>query len=128
MKILIVASNGKVRFLVAQEALNRNLDITSLGKWDNKNHNIKYIQKDALNLTADDLNNFDIIVDATGRWTPESISNITNITNVMIHLANILENINKRLIVVGVGSVFVDKERKITIDMGKIFPESWKPL
>lgn len=39
----------------------------------------------------------------------------------MIHLANILENINKRLIVVGVGSVFVDKERKITIDMGKIF-------
>lgn len=45
MKLLIVASNGKVRFLVAQEALNRNLDITSLGKWDNKNHNIKYIQK-----------------------------------------------------------------------------------
>lgn len=125
MKILIVASNGKVRFLVDQEALNRNLDITSLGKWDNKNHNIKYIQKDALNLTADDLNNFDIFVDATGRWTPESISNITN---VMIHLANILENINKRLIVVGVGSVFVDKERKITIDIGKIFPESWKPL
>lgn len=109
MKILIVASNGKVRFLVDQEALNRNLDITSLGKWDNKNHNIKYIQKDALNLTADDLNNFDIFVDATGRWTPESISNITN---VMIHLANILENINKRLIVVGVGSVFVDKEKK----------------
>lgn len=32
MNILIVASNGKVRFLVAQEALNRNLDITSLGK------------------------------------------------------------------------------------------------
>ncbi len=32
MKLLIVASNGKVRSLVAQEALNRNLDITSLGK------------------------------------------------------------------------------------------------
>lgn len=32
MKILIVASNGKVRFLVAQKALNRNLDITSLRK------------------------------------------------------------------------------------------------
>lgn len=46
----------------------------------------------------------------------------------MIHLTNILENINKRLIVVGVGSVFVDKERKKTIDIGKIFPESWKPL
>lgn len=39
----------------------------------------------------------------------------------MIHLANILENINKRLIVVGAESLFVDKERKITIDMGKIF-------
>lgn len=52
MKILIVASNGKVRSLVAQEALNRNLDITSLGKWDNKNHNIKYIQKDALFLIS----------------------------------------------------------------------------
>lgn len=124
MKILIVASNGKVRSLVAQEALNRNLDITSLGKWDNKNHNIKYIQKDELNLTADDLNNFDIIVDATGRWTPESISNITN---VMIHLANILENINKRLIVVGAGSLFVDKEKNNNW-YGKNFPESWRPL
>ena len=32
MKLLSVDSNGKVRFLVDQEALNRNLDITSLGK------------------------------------------------------------------------------------------------
>ena len=45
----------------------------------------------------------------------------------MIHLANILENINKRLIVVGAGSLFVDKEKNNNW-YGKNFPESWRPL
>lgn len=126
MKILIVGSNGRVGHLAAQEALNKNLDVTGLGKGDNKNKNIKYIQKDALDLTSNDLDSFDVIVDAVGGWTPESIPNITN---VMIHLADILENSDKRLIVVGgAGSLFVDRERKITVDMGKDFPDSWKPL
>ena len=67
-----------------------------------------------------------IIVDAVGGWTSETIPNITN---VMIHLADIISNLKTRLVVVGgAGSLFVNKERTITVDMGKDFPDDWKPL
>lgn len=126
MKLLIVGVNGKVGSLVYKEAISKNLAVTGLAKGENKNNVINYIKKDAMDLTKDDLKDFDVVVDAVGGWSADTI---INITNVMKHLADLLSTSNTRLIVVGgAGSLFVDKEHKITVDMGKEFPKSWKPL
>lgn len=126
MKILVVGSNGRVGSLVVKEALNRGFDVTGLGNEDNISNVKNYLQKNALTLTKEDVKGYDVIVDAVGGWTEQTIPNITN---VMIHLADILANLKTRLIVVGgAGSLFVDEKQTITVDMGKDFPDSWKPL
>lgn len=126
MKIAVVGSNGRVGSLVVKEALNRGHEVTGIGNGSNKSNCHNYINKDALNLTQEELVKFDVVVDAVGGWTPDTIPNITNVMN---HLTNILSNTNVRLIVVGgAGSLYVNKERTITVDMGPDFPDSWKPL
>ncbi len=125
MNILVIGANGRVGSLVVKEALSRGLQVTGLVRKNNLQIE-NYIEKDALDLTSEDLKNFDVVVDAVGGWNKQTIPNITN---AMIHLANIMQNLNTRLIVVGgAGSLFVNKERTITVDMGKDFPDSWKPL
>lgn len=126
MKLLVVGSNGRVGSLIVKEALNANMDVTGLAKGENKSGAASFIQKDALFLTKDDVKGFDAIVDAVGGWTPETIPAITN---TMLHLIEILSGSNIRLYVVGgAGSLFVNKEHTLTVDMGKDFPDSWKPL
>lgn len=126
MKIAVVASNGRVGAFVVQEALNRGFEVTGIGKGENKTGVKAYINKNALDLTKEDLVSFDAVVDAVGGWTEDTIPNITNVMN---HLADILSGTNTRLIVVGgAGSLFVNPERTITVDMGADFPDSWKPL
>lgn len=126
MKIAVVASNGRVGAFVVQEALNRGFEVTGIGKGENKTGVKAYINKNALDLTKEDLVSFDAVVDAVGGWTEDTIPNITNVMN---HLADILSGTNTRLIVVGgAGSLFVNPERTITVDMGADFPDSWRPL
>lgn len=125
MNILVIGANGRVGSLVVKEALSRGLQVTGLVRKNNLQIE-NNIEKDALDLTSEDLKNFDVVVDAVGGWNKQTIPNITN---AMIHLANIMQNLNTRLIVVGgAGSLFVNKERTITVDMGKDFPDSWKQL
>ena len=125
MNILVIGANGRVGSLIVKEVLSRGLQVTGLVRKNNLQIE-NYIEKDALDLTSEDLKNFDVVVDAVGGWNKQTIPNITN---AMIHLANIMQNLNTRLIVVGgAGSLFVNKERTITVDMGKDFPDSWKPL
>lgn len=126
MRILVVGSNGGVGSLVVKEALNRNIIVTGLGRGDDKNNLSLYLKKDVMSLAKDDLKDYDVVVDAVGGW---DLNTIPNITNAMIHLADILDGTNIRLIVVGgAGSLFVNEERTITVDMGLDFPEDWKPL
>ena len=126
MKILVVASNGRVGSLIVKEALEKGLDVTGLGRGENKSGVAKYLKKDALELTKKDVDGFDVIVDAVGGWTEDTISNMPK---VMTYLADLLSDTSTKLYVVGgAGSLFIDKERTVTVDMGPSFPESWKPL
>lgn len=126
MKLLVIGSNGRVGSLIVKEALKANMDVTGLAKGENKSDATSFIQKDALSLAKDDVKGFDAIVDAVGGWTLETIPAITN---TMLHLIDILNGSNIRLYVVGgAGSLFVNKEHTSTVDMGKDFPDSWKPL
>lgn len=126
MKIAVVGSNGRVGSLIIKEALARGLDVTGIAKGENKNADIAFVKKDVESLTKEDLASYDVVVDTVGGWTADTIPNITN---AMIKLSSLLSGTKTRLIVVGgAGSLFVNKEHTITVDMGPDFPDSWKPL
>ena len=125
-KIAVVAANGKAGGLIVEEAMRRGFDVTAIVRGENKSAAQNYVIKDALELTTEDLAGFDAVVDAVGGWTPETIPAITDAG---IHLADVLSGTDVRLLVVGgAGSLFVNPEHTVTVDMGLDFPDNWKPL
>ena len=67
MRIAVVAANGRVARCVINEALGRGIDVTAFGRSrDNNTDAAKYIQKDIMELTIEDLSGFDAVVDGFG--------------------------------------------------------------
>ncbi len=126
MKIAVIGSNGRVGSLIVKEAMSRGIEVTGFAKGENRSEAKVFISKDANHLTKEDVSSFDAVVDAVGGWTAETIGNITS---VMKHLAEILSSTKIPLYVVGgAGSLSVNDEETLTVDMGPDFPDSWKPL
>ena len=126
MKIAVVCANGKAGQLIAKEAVERGHDVTAVVRGENRSAAKKAIVKDLFDLTAEDLSGFDVVVNAFGAWTPESIPQIGDSEK---HLADALEGTGVRFYMVGgAGSLFTNAEHTQTVDMGPDFPEDWKPL
>lgn len=126
MKIAVVAANGKAGKLIVQEAVNRGMDVTAFVRGENKSAAQHTVVKDIFDITAEDLNGFDAVVDAAGAWTPETVHIIPDAAK---HLANMLKNKETRLVVVGgAGSLFVDKEHTKTVFDVTPFPEAAVPV
>lgn len=126
MKIAVIASNGRVGKLVVKEALARHHEVTGFAKGENRSGAKQYVNKDVYDLTKEDLAGFEAVIDCAGGWTPETIPNIPGVAK---HLISLLSGSDIKLYVVGgAGSLFVNKEHTITVDMGPDFPDAWKPL
>lgn len=126
LNVAVVAANGRVGTLVVKEAVERGFDVTAIVRGENKTAAPHVLTRDALDLTTDDLTGFDVIVDAAGGWTPETIPAITNVAT---YLADAVAGTPARLIVVGgAGSLFLNPEHTAAVDQGPDFPEDWKPL
>lgn len=126
MNVAVVCANGRTGQLVVKEAVDRGMEVTAIARGENKSVAPRSISKDVFDLTADDLSDFDAVVDAFGAWTPETIPGIPA---AMKHLADLVAGTDTRLLVVGgAGSLFVNPEHTVTLDMGPDFPEDWKPL
>lgn len=126
MKIAVVCANGHAGQLITKEAVDRGMDVTAVVRGENRSAAPHAIIKDVFELTSDDLAGFDAVVDAFGAWTPETIPGIPAAVK---HLADIVAGTDTRLLVVGgAGSLFVNPEHTVTVDMGPDFPEDWKPL
>lgn len=126
MKMAVVGANGRAGKLIVEEAVRRGIEVTAIVREENKTAAAKSLAKDATALEAGDLAGFDVVVDAVGGWTAETIGGITSS---MKHLADILEGTQTRLLVVGgAGSLFVNKERTLTVADARDFPADWKPL
>ncbi len=126
MKIAILAANGKAGSLITEEALSRGLDVTAVVRKENKTKAKKFILKDILDLNYDDLKDYDVIIDAFGAWTDETLPLHSSTIE---HLSNILENKSNRLLVVGgAGSLFTDKDHRKRLMDGDDFPEAFMPL
>ena len=126
MKIAVVAANGRVAKKVIAEAVSRGLEVVAFGRHDENNTQAKdYRKKDIFDLTKEDLAGFDVVVDAFGAWTEETLPLHTTTVQ---HPADILSGTDTRLLVVGgAGSLYVDPELKIQLVNTPDFPEAYKP-
>lgn len=126
MKIGVIAANGKVGRLIVKEALERGMDVTAIVRSANKTEAKKVIQKDIMNLTREDLEGFDVVVDAFGVWYDEKM-NLHSVT--LNHLADILSGSSTRLLVVGgAGSLYTDQTHTMTISETPDFPKAYLPV
>ena len=84
------------------------------------------LKKDLYDLTSEDLDQFDAVVDAFGAWTEETLPQHSTSLK---HLCDILSGTETRLLVVGgAGSLYVNPEHTACVADGPDFPEAFKPL
>lgn len=126
MKIAVVCANGKAGKLIVKEAVSRGLDVTAVVREENQTSAQHVLQKDLFDLTAADLQGFDVVVDAFGAWTEDTLPQYSTSLK---HLCDILSGTNARLLVVGgAGSLYVDPEHTACVAEGPDFPDAFKPL
>ena len=112
--------------MIVREAAERGLDVTAVVRGENRTSAEKVILKDLYDLTAEDLAGFDVVVDAFGAWTEETL--LQHSTSLK-HLCDILSGTDTRLLIVGgAGSLYVDPEHTVCVADGADFPDAFKPL
>ena len=84
------------------------------------------LEKDLFNLTLDDLKDSDIVIDAFGTWTEETLPQHSTSLK---HLCDILSGTHIHLLVVGgAGSLYVNSWHTLCVSDGPNFPDIFKPL
>lgn len=126
MKIAVVCANGKAGKLIVKEAVSRGIDVTAVVRGDNQTEANSVIKKDLFDLTSADLKDFDIVIDAFGAWTEDTLPQHSTSLK---HLCDVLSGTETRLLVVGgAGSLYVNPEHTACVADGPDFPDGFKPL
>ncbi|MFR9310633.1 NAD(P)-dependent oxidoreductase [Hydrogeniiclostridium mannosilyticum] len=126
MKIAVICANGKAGSLIAKEAVDRGLDVTAVIRGENKSAAKQVLKKDMMELTAGDLKGFDVVIDAFGTWTEDTLPMHSS---TLKHLCDILSGGSTRLLVVGgAGSLYTNPEHTQCLSDGADFPDSYKPV
>lgn len=126
MKIAVVCANGKAGKLIVKEAVSRGHEVTAIVRGENQTDAQNVLIKDLFDLTVEDLHGFDVVIDAFGAWTPESLPQHSTSLK---HLCDALSGSSARLIVVGgAGSLYVNPEHTLRVMDGDDFPAEFKPL
>ena len=126
MKMAVVCANGKAGKLIANEAVERGLDVTVVVPGENRTRAQHVITKDLFELTSEDLAGFDVVIDAFGAWTEDTLP--LHSTSLK-HLCDVLSGTETRLLVVGgAGSLYVNAEHTACVADGPDFPDVFKPL
>lgn len=126
MKVVVVAANGKAGRLIVKEAVERGMDVTAVVRGENKTASKNSLIKDIFDINKEDLAGFDVVVDAAGAWTPETVHVVPDAVK---HLADLLRGTDKRLLVVGgAGSLFVNPEHTQTVADVTPFPAEAMPV
>ncbi len=126
MKIAVVCANGKAGKLIVKEAVDRGLDVTAVVREENQSAAGKVLQKDLFDLTRADLEGFDVVIDAFGAWTEDTLPQHSTSLK---HLCDALSGTDTRLLMVGgAGSLYVNPEHTACVADGPDFPDGFKPL
>lgn len=127
-KVAIVCAAGKQGKLLVNEAVSRGYDVTGFVRGNDKvaNAKAKTVVKDLFDLTREDLIGYDVVIDAFGAWTPETLP--LHKTSLK-HLCDVLSGTSVRLLVVGgAGSLYVNPEHTLQVMQLDSFPDVFKPL
>ena len=126
MKIAVIGANGKAGRLIVKEAVQRGLDVTAVIRGENQTEAPKAITKDLFDLTAEDLKGFDVVIDAFGAWTEDTLPLHSSSLK---KLCDLLSGTAIRLLVVGgAGSLYVDSQHTTCLADSSDFPDGFKPL
>lgn len=126
MKIAVICANGKAGKLIVKEAVDRGLDVTAVVREKNATMAQKVLKKDLFDLTAADMKGFNVVIDAFGAWTEDTLPQHSTSLK---HLCDILSGTDTRLLVVGgAGSLYVNPEHTACVADGPDFPDVFKPL
>lgn len=126
MKIAVICANGKAGRQIVKEAVARNMDVTAVVRGDNQTETEKALKKNLFDLTASDLQGYDVVIDAFGAWTEDTLPQHSTSLK---HLCDILSGTDIRLLVVGgAGSLYVNPEHTVQVSDGPDFPDIFKPL
>lgn len=126
MKIAVVCANGKAGKLIVKEALTRDIDVTAIVRGENETVSANVLKKDLYDLNTSDLTCYDVVIDAFGAWTEETLSGHSSSLK---HLCDVLSGTDTRLMVVGgAGSLYVNPEHTVCVSDGPDFPDIFKPL
>lgn len=126
MKIAVIGGNGKAGSLIVNEALARGHDVTAIVRQAGGPGNATVLVKDLFALTYEDLQAYDVVIDAFGVWAPEELP--LHETS-LAHLTELLAGKPNRLLVVGgAGSLYVDAAHTLRVMDTPDFPDAFKPL
>lgn len=126
-KVAVVCAAGKQGKCLVDEAVTRGYDVTGFVRSGKvANPAAKTVVKDLFDLTKEDLAGFDIVIDAFGAWTPDTLP--LHKTSLR-HLCDVLSGTDTRLLVVGgAGSLYVNPEHTMQVKDTEGFPDVFKPL
>lgn len=122
MKIAVLAANGKLGSLIVKEAVERGNDVTAIVREENKTVAKKSIKKDILDLTENDLKDYDVVITAFGAWTEDTLP---------LHKTTVEHLANKNthfLVVGGAGSLYTDESLTTQLFTTPDFPTDYYPI
>ncbi|MFF5996222.1 NAD(P)H-binding protein [Lysinibacillus sp. KU-BSD001] len=122
MKIGLIAANGRAGSHILREARMREHDVTAIviNKANLRMRNVKTMEKDLFHLTKEDIEPFDVLINAFAPSTGEAHLHV----KAGKHLISLLEGTNKKLFVVGSsGCLYIDQDHTIRLMEHQEFPE-----
>ncbi|GIP45338.1 hypothetical protein J45TS6_37970 [Paenibacillus sp. J45TS6] len=125
MKIAIIGASGKAGKFIMDEAGKRGHEVTAIVRNAAKVSGVPAIQKDIFALTTEDLNKYDVVVNAFGAAPGEEHKHVEAGQTLIKALSGVE---GTRLIVVGgAGSLYVDEAKTTKLIDTPEFPDLYKP-
>lgn len=123
MNILVIGANGNAGRRIVEKALKAGHQVTGVVRREGAIEDIPTIVKDALQLTKQELTQFDVVVNATSAFTPDTYHLPADLT---LLLVKALANTNTRLIAIGgAGSLYVDEDHTVQLNDTPEFPKEF---
>ncbi|MFB5088919.1 NAD(P)-dependent oxidoreductase [Psychrobacillus sp. PGGUH221] len=127
MKIGVIGATGKAGNLIYKEAADRGHEVTAIvrnaSKVEDKNANV--LEKDVFELTGEDMNQFDVVVNAISAPPGQEHVHVEVGKSLISALKNAPET--KLVVVGGAGSLFVDEANSIKLMDTPEFPKEYLP-
>ncbi|MEK4762830.1 NAD(P)-dependent oxidoreductase [Viridibacillus sp. FSL E2-0187] len=127
MKIGIIGATGKAGNFILKEAVSRGHEVTAIVRSAAKldAENVAVIEKDIFSLTTEDVQKFDVIVNAFGAPAGEEHLHVEAGRNLIDILQDAQDT--KLFVIGGAGSLFVDPEKTVTVMSTPDFPAIYLP-